>query len=155
PVPLEVARVRSSEFRPQLLPKPYERGYPEETQSLLLGLLTSSRSVHAAKHALSKLGLSLSESELDGVASPFVTELELRNTRPIAPTRTYWPYSSMESTSKCETRNGFESTAFTLSSGCCATAKNASLHASLAPAERISRIGKRSCEVSSNGASGA
>jgi putative transposase len=85
PVELKVARTRSGVFRPSVLPRPYERGYPEETQALLLGLLASSRSVNAAKAALRRIGLSSSEEDLDAVASEFVEELELRNTRPLDP----------------------------------------------------------------------
>jgi transposase-like protein len=83
PLDVEVPRTRSGEFRPNLLPPPYQRSYPQETQSLLLGLLASSRSVNAAKTALRKLGLSVSEHELDSVANEFIQELELRNTRPL------------------------------------------------------------------------
>ena len=83
PLDVEVPRTRSAEFRPTLLPPPYQRSYPQETQSLLLGLLASSRSVNAAKTALRNLGLSVSEHELDAVANEFIQELELRNTRPL------------------------------------------------------------------------
>jgi transposase-like protein len=48
PVEMEVPRTRSGQFRPPSLPARYQRGYSEETQSLLLGLLSSSRSVSAA-----------------------------------------------------------------------------------------------------------
>lgn len=85
PVDLSVPRTRSGEFRPRSLPPPYERGYSEEAQSLLLGLLTSARSVNAAKLALRNMGLVSSEADLDSVASHLVEELELRNTRPIDP----------------------------------------------------------------------
>ena len=54
------SRTRSGEFRPASLPPPYQRGYPAETQALLLGLLASARSINAAKQALEKLGLSRS-----------------------------------------------------------------------------------------------
>ncbi len=83
PLDVEVPRARSGEFRPTLLPPPYQRSYPEETQSLLLALLASSRSINAAKTALRNLGLSVSEQELDTVANEFIEELELRNTRPL------------------------------------------------------------------------
>ncbi len=83
PLDIHVPRTRSGEFRPSLLPPPYQRGYPQETQSLLLGLLASSRSVNAAKTALRKLGLSVSDNELESVANEFIQELELRNTRPL------------------------------------------------------------------------
>jgi transposase-like protein len=83
PLDIEVPRTRSGEFRPTLLPPPYQRSYPQETQSLLLGLLASSRSLNAAKTAMRKLGLSVSESELESIAKEFIQELELRNTRPL------------------------------------------------------------------------
>jgi len=83
PLDIQVPRTRSGEFRPTLLPPPYQRGYPQETQSLLLALLASSRSVNAAKAALRKIGLSASETDLDTVAQEFIQELELANTRPL------------------------------------------------------------------------
>ncbi len=52
PVDVRVPRTRSGDFRPASLPTLYRRGYGEEVQSLLLGLLGSSRSVNAAKDAL-------------------------------------------------------------------------------------------------------
>jgi transposase-like protein len=85
PIDLEVPRTRSKQFRPPSLPARYQRGYSEETQSLLLGLLRSSRSVSAARDALHKMGLSSSEQELEKVALGFIEELELRNTRPLDP----------------------------------------------------------------------
>lgn len=83
PLDVDVPRARSGEFRPSLLPPPYQRSYPQETQSLLLALLASSRSINAAKTALRNLGLSVSEHELESVANEFIQELELRNTRPL------------------------------------------------------------------------
>lgn len=83
PVELDVPRTRSGQFRPPSLPARYQRGYSEETQSLLLGLLSSSRSVSAARDALHKMGLSHSEPDLEKVAASFMEELELRNTRPL------------------------------------------------------------------------
>ena len=85
PVELDVPRTRSGQFRPPSLPARYQRGYSEETQSLLLGLLSSSRSVSAARDALRQMGLSNSEPELEKVAAGFMEELELRNTRPLDP----------------------------------------------------------------------
>ncbi len=85
PVDVGVPRTRSGEFRPRFLPPPYERGYSDEAQALLVGLLTSARSVNAAKTALKNMGLSSSEEDLDSVASNLVEELELKNTRPIDP----------------------------------------------------------------------
>jgi transposase-like protein len=83
PVELRVPRTRSGDFRPSSLPAHYSRGYPEESQALLLGLLASSRSVSAAKEALRKMGLSSCEQDLDTVAAGLIEELELRNTRPL------------------------------------------------------------------------
>lgn len=85
PVELRVPRTRSGEFRPSSLPGHYARGYPEESQALLLGLLGSSRSLTAAKDALRKMGLSSSERDLDTVATGLIEELELRNSRPLSP----------------------------------------------------------------------
>ena len=85
PLELDVPRTRSGQFRPPSLPARYQRGYSEETQSLLLGLLSSSRSLSAARDALHKMGLSHSEPELEKVAAGFMEELELRNTRPLDP----------------------------------------------------------------------
>jgi transposase-like protein len=85
PVDIRVPRSRSGDFRPASLPLPYRRGYNEEVQSLLVGLLGSSRSINAAKDALQKMGLSRSEQDLDRVAVSMMEELELRNSRPIHP----------------------------------------------------------------------
>jgi transposase-like protein len=63
PIDVRVPRTRTGEFRPASLPSRYRRGYSEEVQSLLLGLLGSSRSINAAKDALQKMGLSNSEQE--------------------------------------------------------------------------------------------
>lgn len=85
PADVRVPRTRSGEFRPASLPAPYRRGYSEEVESLLMGLLASSRSVNAAKNALVKMGLSTSEQDLDRVAASMIEELELRNSRPLPP----------------------------------------------------------------------
>jgi transposase-like protein len=85
PVDVRVPRTRTGNFRPASLPPPYQRGYSEEIQALLLGVLSSARSINAAKTALRKMGLSASSDELDAVASGFIEELELVNTRPIDP----------------------------------------------------------------------
>src|SRR5215471_3884658 len=45
PVDFRVPRTRNGDFRPSTLPTPYRRGYSEEVQALLLGLLGSSRSI--------------------------------------------------------------------------------------------------------------
>lgn len=85
PLEVRVPRTRTGKFRPQCLPSPYQRGYSDEEQSLLLGLLSSSRSINAAKDALRKMGLSHSEQELEQVAASMLEELELRNSRPLDP----------------------------------------------------------------------
>ena len=85
PIEVQVPRTRSGEFRPASLPPRYQRGYPGETQALLLGLLASARSLNAAKLALEKLGLTGSQQDLERVATGLIEELELRNTRPIDP----------------------------------------------------------------------
>jgi putative transposase len=85
PIDLAVPRTRTSAFRPSLLPPPYQRDYPEETQALLLALLASSRSLNAAKAALRRIGLSGSEQDIDSVAQEFIEELQLRNSRPLDP----------------------------------------------------------------------
>jgi putative transposase len=83
PVQVRVPRSRTGDFRPASLPAPYQRGYSEEIQALLLGLLASSRSLNAAKDALQKMGLSSSQQDLDRVAAGLIEELELRNSRPL------------------------------------------------------------------------
>jgi putative transposase len=85
PVDIRVPRTRRGEFRPASLPAPYQRGYSEETRSLLTSLLASSRSLNAAKQALRQMGLSSSEEELDQVSAGFVEELQLRNSRSLDP----------------------------------------------------------------------
>lgn len=85
PIDVQVPRTRSGEFRPASLPAPYRRGYSDEIQSLLIGLLGSSRSLNAAKDALQKMGLSRSEQDLERVAAGLIEELELRNSRPVDP----------------------------------------------------------------------
>ena len=85
PVDIRVPRSRTGNFRPSSIPPPYERGYSDEIQALLLGVLSSARSVNAAKTALKKMGLGACSEELDVVSSGFVEELELVNSRPIDP----------------------------------------------------------------------
>src|SRR5262244_1319509 len=85
PVDIRVPRTRNGDFRPASIPEPYRRGYHQEVQSLLLGLLSSSRSLNAAKDALQKMGLSRSEQDVERVAGGLIEELELRNSRPIDP----------------------------------------------------------------------
>ena len=62
PTEIRVPRTRSGGFRPASLPSRYRRGYSEEVEFLLMGLLASSRSVNAAKDALIKSGLSSSRA---------------------------------------------------------------------------------------------
>jgi putative transposase len=81
PVDVRVPRTRRGDFRPSSLPPRFHRGYGDEVQSLLLGLLASSRSVNAARDALQKMGLSASGPDLDRVAAELIDELELHNSR--------------------------------------------------------------------------
>ncbi|MCU1297668.1 MAG: transposase mutator type [Acidobacteriaceae bacterium] len=83
PVEVRVPRSRVGDFRPASLPPPYQRGYAEETQALLLSLLASARSLNAVQDALEKMGLSRSQQELERVATDLIDELELRNSRPL------------------------------------------------------------------------
>ena len=83
PVDIRVPRSRTGDFRPTTLPPRYQRGYAEEVESILLGLLASSRSVNAAREALHKMGLSGSQQDLERVASSLIEELELGNSRPL------------------------------------------------------------------------
>ena len=85
PVDLQVPRTRSGAFRPATLPPLYQRGYSQESQSLLLSLLASARSLNAVKDALHKMGLSSSPQELEPVATELIEELDLRNSRPLEP----------------------------------------------------------------------
>lgn len=85
PIEVDVPRTRNGTFRPTSLPRPYQRGYGEESQALLLNLLASSRSVNAARDALRKMGLSICENDLDAIAAGLIEELELRNSRPVDP----------------------------------------------------------------------
>src|SRR5499425_1608497 len=85
PVDIRVPRTRNGDFRPASIPPLYRRGYTEEVQSLLIGLLASSRSINAAKDALQKMGLSRSEQDRERVAVGLIEELDLRNNRPIHP----------------------------------------------------------------------
>lgn len=83
PLEVEVPRTRQGAFRPSFLPPPYQRGYSEEFQALLMNLLTSSRSLKAAKTALQQMGVPCSESELENLSQAFQEELQLRNSRPL------------------------------------------------------------------------
>jgi transposase-like protein len=82
-VEVDVPRTRSGDFRPSNLPAPYKRGYDDAARDLLFRLAASSRSLNAAKEALRGLGLPASEPQLETVAKHFITEFELRNTRPL------------------------------------------------------------------------
>lgn len=83
PVEVEVPRTRRGDFRPANLPRPYQRGYDDAARDLLLRLAASSRSLNTTKEALRGLGLPASEPLLETVAKHFITEFELRNTRPL------------------------------------------------------------------------
>src|SRR5260221_12136958 len=72
PIDIQVPRTRSGEFRPASLPAAYQRGYSDETQSLLLGLLASGRSVNAVKEALGKMGLSSAKQDLETSATDWM-----------------------------------------------------------------------------------
>ncbi|HEX2715999.1 MAG TPA: IS256 family transposase [Candidatus Acidoferrales bacterium] len=85
PVDIQVPRTRSGQFRPASLPPAYQRGYNDETQALLLGLLASGRSVNAVKEALGKMGLSSAKDDLEAIATNLIEELELHNSRPLDP----------------------------------------------------------------------
>jgi tetratricopeptide (TPR) repeat protein len=78
PLDVRVPRTRSGDFRPTSLPPLYQRGYSDETQPLLLSLLTSARSLNAVKDALQKMGLSSSQQELEAVAAGLIEELDRR-----------------------------------------------------------------------------
>lgn len=82
-VEVEVPRTRGGEFRPCSLPSRYQRGYDDAARELLLRLAASSRSLNSTKEALRGLGLPSSEPQLETVAKHFITEFELRNTRPL------------------------------------------------------------------------
>ena len=66
-----------------MLPLPYQRGYTQSTQELILALLCSSRSVNSAKCALRNLGLPISEQALDQVSKDFIEDFRLHNSRPL------------------------------------------------------------------------
>lgn len=83
PVEVEVPRTRSGGFRPPSLPGPYQRGYDDAARDLLLRLVASGRSLNATKEALQGLGLPASEPQLEAVAKHFISEFDLRNTRPL------------------------------------------------------------------------
>jgi putative transposase len=80
PLDVVIPRVRSGGFRPSLLPPKYARGFSDEMQSMLTGLLASCRSLNAAKTALSRMGLPYSGKDLDAVAKEFIDIAKLKNT---------------------------------------------------------------------------
>jgi transposase-like protein len=82
PIDIRVPRTRNGDFRPGTLPPPFRRGYSEEVQSLMLGLLGSSRSINAAKDALQKMGLSRSDQDLERVAIGLIEELARTTQQP-------------------------------------------------------------------------
>ena len=147
PVDIRVPRTRSGQFRPDSLPAPYQRGYTDEVQNLLLGLLGSSRSVNAAKVALRKMGLSRSEQELERVATGLIEELELRNSRPLDPDM----LAVFVDAKYIELREGDKLRS--ASSAYVAMEKNKSWPVSRDPAVKISRTGNSFCVACSNGAS--
>jgi len=153
PLDLRVPRTRTGDFRPATLPPLYQRGYSEETQSLLLSLLTSGRSLNSVKDALQKMGLSCSQQELDRVATDLMEELELRNTRPLDPDLLL--FSSMASMSSFATAIVCVPLASMSSSAYAAMAKSKSSPACPAPAAKISKTGKPSCATCSNAACAA
>jgi len=85
PVDVEVPRTREGGFRPSSLPAPYQRGYDDAARELLLRLAASSRSLNTTREALRGLGIPVSEPQLESVTKHFITEIELRNTRPLDP----------------------------------------------------------------------
>ena len=83
PIDVEVPRTRNGGFRPASLLELYQRGYSDESQTLLLNVLASSRSVNAARNASRNMGLSICDRDLETVAADLIDELELRNSRPL------------------------------------------------------------------------
>ena len=83
PLDVDIPRTRSGDFRSAALPPPYQRSYADQTQKLLLGMLTASRSVNAVKSALGQLGLGQNSKELERIADQFVEQFDLRNSRPL------------------------------------------------------------------------
>lgn len=85
PLTVSVPRTRRGRFRPTTLPRRYQRGYPEEIQSVLFSLMASSRSLSAAKDGLRKMGLPVPDNEIDAIAKDVVDDIDLRNSGPIEP----------------------------------------------------------------------
>lgn len=72
---LQVPRDRDGNFRPQVLPAPFERDSSERLE-LLQALLTASYSPSAIRSVLSSLGMHYSEKELDRLREAFLAEFE-------------------------------------------------------------------------------
>jgi transposase-like protein len=83
PLELNVPRTRSGQFKPSLLPGPYQRGYSEETRQLLLSVLASSRSLSAAKSSIRRLGIGVPEDEVEAVAADLIEDFHVINTGPL------------------------------------------------------------------------
>lgn len=66
-----------------MLPKRYGRGYPEESEHLILGLLASSRSIEAVRRLLRLMGVSVPKSELQAFVDTLSQELKLLNIEPL------------------------------------------------------------------------
>ena len=85
PVSMSVPRTRKSEFRPAVLPEPYQRGYPQQMEELLLGLLGSSRSIEGVRRSLRSLGMAVPEDILQDTIDTLSQELELLNSGTLDP----------------------------------------------------------------------
>lgn len=83
PLQLQVPRDRDGDFRPQVLPAPFERD-SEQRLELLQALLTASYSPSAIRSVLSSLGMHYSEKEVDRLREAFLTEFEAWITRQLS-----------------------------------------------------------------------
>jgi transposase-like protein len=83
PLEVDVPRTRSGNFRPSELPPRYQRGFPDAGDALIHSLVSAGRSQGAAREALRRLDLPVSDEALDRVAQYFIEAIELRNTRPL------------------------------------------------------------------------
>jgi len=72
---LQVPRDRDGDFRPQVLPAPFERD-SEQRLELLQALLSASYSPSAIRSVLGSLGMHYSEKELDRLRESFLAEFE-------------------------------------------------------------------------------
>lgn len=70
---LEVPRVRTGDFRPQILPNHFYRD-TEERQNLLEALFAASYSPSQTKHVLSALGMHYSEEEMEEIRESFLDQ---------------------------------------------------------------------------------